>query len=187
MSRGFRVSTLSTYYFYAFWLLFYKTLPHIVIKETHTDLIQSNFRKKGSLYIACNDKNAFFSSDGQKGCKLWSCQNVCDSLPYLLDNIFIIFVTMLHRQIMLRQIVVDFLFCFVRKRFYDVSCLFLRIHKLILLKLLIQLPDIWTTFYILTILTLKVWSLKCILLNCNWKKLILLIPKPHFIFAFINF
>ena len=30
---------------------------------------------------------------------LWSCQNVCDTLSYLLDNIYIRFVTKLYRQI----------------------------------------------------------------------------------------
>ena len=30
---------------------------------------------------------------------LWSCQNVCDALSYLLDNIYIIFGTKLYRQI----------------------------------------------------------------------------------------
>ena len=30
---------------------------------------------------------------------LWSCQNVCDALSYLLDNIYIRFGTKLYRQI----------------------------------------------------------------------------------------
>ena len=35
----------------------------------------------------------------KNGFKLWSCQNVCDALIYLLDNIFIRFGTKLNRQI----------------------------------------------------------------------------------------
>ena len=44
--------------------------------------------------FACNDKNAFFTSkDHHKGYQLWSCQNVCDALSFLLDNIYIRFGT----------------------------------------------------------------------------------------------
>ena len=38
-----------------------------------------------------------------------------------------------------------------------------------------------TTFQILTILTLKVWSIEFIHLKCSKTKLIPLIPKPHFL------
>ena len=34
-----------------------------------------------------------------KGYQLWSCQNVCDALSFLLDNIYIRFGTKLYRQI----------------------------------------------------------------------------------------
>ena len=49
--------------------------------------------------MACNDKNAFFTSEQPKRYKLWSCQKMCDALHYLLDNIFIRFVSKLYRQI----------------------------------------------------------------------------------------
>ena len=42
---------------------------------------------------------AFFTSDVHKNYNLWSCQNVCEALVYLLDNIFIRFRTKLYRQI----------------------------------------------------------------------------------------
>ena len=46
------------------------------------------------LYLACNDKKAFFTSaDHYRGYHLWSCQNVCDALSFLLDNIYIRFGT----------------------------------------------------------------------------------------------
>ena len=54
----------------------------------------------GSLYLAFNDKNAFFTSEQQlKQYKLWSCQKMCDALHYLLDTIFIRFGSQLYRQI----------------------------------------------------------------------------------------
>ena len=41
----------------------YTTLPHNLIKEKLLDLIERTFYKKeGELYLACNDKNAFFTS-----------------------------------------------------------------------------------------------------------------------------
>ena len=48
--------------FYDFSTL-YTTLPHNLIKEKLLDLIERTFYKKeGKLYLACNDKKAFFTS-----------------------------------------------------------------------------------------------------------------------------
>ena len=41
----------------------------------------------------------FFTSSDQSRYTLWSCQNVCDALSYLLDNIYIRFGTKLYIQI----------------------------------------------------------------------------------------
>ena len=79
----------------------YTTLPHNLIKEKLLDLIEwTIYRKAGKLYLACNDKKAFFTSaDHYRGYHLWSCQNVCEALLLLLDNIYIRFGTKLYRQI----------------------------------------------------------------------------------------
>ena len=50
------------------------------------------------FFLVCNDKQAFFTSTAHRGYKLWSCQNVCDALSYLFDNIFIRFGTKLYKQ-----------------------------------------------------------------------------------------
>ena len=68
-SRGFLASGLSTYDFSTL----YTTLPHNLIKEKVTELIEQTFNREGSLYLACNDKNAFFTSEQPKRYKLWSC------------------------------------------------------------------------------------------------------------------
>ena len=86
-SKGFLASGLSTYDFSTLYTL----LPHNLIKQT--------FNREGSRYLACNDKNAFFTSEQPKRYKLWSCQKMCDALHYLLDNIFIRFGSKLYRQI----------------------------------------------------------------------------------------
>ena len=78
-SRGFRASSLSTYNFSTL----YTTLPHNLIKDKLVDLIERTFQREGSLYIACNDRNAFFTSDSVRNYNLWSCQKVCEALTFL--------------------------------------------------------------------------------------------------------
>ena len=83
--RGFQVTSLSSYDFSTL----YMTLPHNLIKEKLLDLIKRTIYKKGGkLYLACNDKKAFFNSaDHYRRNHLWSCQNVCVALSFLLDNL----------------------------------------------------------------------------------------------------
>ena len=84
--------------------------------------LQKGIKNYGSLYLACNDRKAFFTSSDQSRYTLWSCQNVCDALSYLLDNIYIRFGTKLYRQIVgipmgtnCAPLVADlFLYCYER-------------------------------------------------------------------------
>ena len=104
----------------------YTTLPHNLIKEKLLDLIERAFKKifknEGMLYLACNDKKAFFTSTDHKVYKIWSCQNVCDALSYLLDTFYIRFGNKLYRKIVdipmgtnCAPLVADlFLFCYER-------------------------------------------------------------------------
>ena len=57
--RSFCASSLSTYAFSTL----YSILPHNLIKDKLVDLIERTFQREGSLYIACNDRDAFFTSD----------------------------------------------------------------------------------------------------------------------------
>ena len=93
--RGFPSTSLSTYDFSTL----YTALPHNLIKEKFINLIEWTFKREGSPYIACNEREIFFTSRDTKRYTLWSCQNVCESLIYLLDNIYIRFGTKLYRQI----------------------------------------------------------------------------------------
>ena len=55
----YQATSLSTYEFSTL----YSTLPHNLIKEKLLDLIERTFYKKeGKIYLACNDKKAFFTS-----------------------------------------------------------------------------------------------------------------------------
>ena len=77
----------------------YTTLPHNLIKDKLIDLIERTFQREGSPYLACNDRNAVFTSEKPKKYHAWSCQNVCDALTFLLDNNFIRFGTKPYRQV----------------------------------------------------------------------------------------
>ena len=93
--RGFRAASLSTYDLSTL----YTTLPNNLIKDKLVDLIERFFQREDSLYIACNDRHVFFTSDAVRNYNLWSCQTVCEVLTFLLDNIYIRFESKLYRRI----------------------------------------------------------------------------------------
>ena len=112
---GYQATSLSTFDFSTL----NTTLPHNLIKEKLLDLIKRTFcKKEGKLYLAWNDIKAFFTSaDQNRGYHLWSCQNVCDALSFLLDNtsIYIRFGIKLYKLLVFRwvQIVLLlYLICF---------------------------------------------------------------------------
>ena len=57
-SRGFRATSLSACDFSTL----YTILPHNLIGEGLINLIEWTFKREGSLYIACNESQAFFTS-----------------------------------------------------------------------------------------------------------------------------
>ena len=102
---------------------------HYIYLALQVDLIERTFQRDGSLYIACNDKNAFFTSDAVRNYNLWSSQKVCEALTFLLDNIYIRFGSKLYRQIVgipmgtnCAPLVADlFLLCYERDFMLSVS------------------------------------------------------------------
>ena len=63
-------------------------LPNNLIRDGLIGLIGGAFQGEGSPCLACNERNAFFASEGTGKCHAWSCQSVCGALTFLLDNIF---------------------------------------------------------------------------------------------------
>ena len=61
-AKDFNVASLSTYVFSTF----NTTLPHNLIKYKLIDLIKRAFNREGSPYLACNDRNAVFTSEKPK-------------------------------------------------------------------------------------------------------------------------
>ena len=179
---GYQATSLSTYDFSTLCT----TLPHNLIKVKLLDLIERTFYKKeGKLDLACNDKKAFFTSaDYYRGYYLWSCQNVCDALSFLLDNIYIRFGTKLYIKIVgipmgtnYAPLVPDlFLFCYERDFMKDLS----RDNQADVFKAFNS-----TSRYLDDLLNVdnpyfEGVSTKFIHLNCNLIKLILQIPRPPF-------
>ena len=59
----------------------YTILPHNLIKDKLTNLIESTFQTINATYLACNGRHAFFTTDTNlKKVKLWSCQTMSDAL-----------------------------------------------------------------------------------------------------------
>ena len=79
-------------------------------------------RSGKNLFWYIKNSGEVLTSEDTKRYKLWSCQNVCEALIYLLDNIYIRFGTKLYRQIVgipmgtnCAPLVADlFLFCYER-------------------------------------------------------------------------
>ena len=90
--RGFRATSLSTNDFSTLCT----TSPHNLIKEKLNYLIEWSFEREGLPYLACYSRKR---SEHQNWYKLWSCQNMCEALTYLLDNIVLRFGTKICRKI----------------------------------------------------------------------------------------
>ena len=88
-------------------------------------LLKEPSRKEVTLHVMTEIH--FFTSDEPRKYHAWSCQNVCDALTFLLDNIFIRFGTKLYRQVVgiltnCAPLVADlFLFCYERDSMMSLS------------------------------------------------------------------
>ena len=124
-SKGFLASSLSTYDFSTL----YTTLPRSLIKDKLNELIDQTFYREGSLYLACDKKHVFFTSEQHKRYNLWSCQKTFDAWHYVLDNRFIRMCSKVYKQIVGIPIgtncappVADlFLFCYERDFMFALS------------------------------------------------------------------
>ena len=61
-AKDFNATGLSTYDFSTL----YNTSPHNLNKDKLIDLIERTFNREGSPYLACNDRNVFFTSEKPK-------------------------------------------------------------------------------------------------------------------------
>ena len=76
----------------------YTTLPNNLTRDKLIDLIERTFQREALITLHVMTE-MLFTSEKPKKYHTWSCQNVCDALTFLLDNIFIQFGTKLYRQV----------------------------------------------------------------------------------------
>ena len=93
-ARDFNATSLSTYDSLLFTLLYLI----ILLKKNVLILFKEPSREKALLTLHVTTETHFYVEIPSKY-YAWSCQNVCDALTFLLDNIFIRFSTKLYRQV----------------------------------------------------------------------------------------
>ena len=124
-NKRFLASTVSTYDFSTL----YTTLPHDLIKDKLIKLIQKTFSREKRSFLACNTEKAFFTDEPMKYYTNWTCSEVCESLTFLLDNIFVRYGNALYRQVIgipmgtnCAPLVADlFLYCYMYERDFMLS------------------------------------------------------------------
>ena len=117
-NRNYLACTISTYDFSTL----YTSLPHDLIKDKLTNLIQKTFAREKRLYLACNAELAFFTDEQFNRYTMWTCSEVCEALTFLLDNIFVRYGNAIYRQVIgipmgtnCAPLVADlFLYCYER-------------------------------------------------------------------------
>lgn len=117
-TKRYQADTISTYDFSTL----YTTLPHNLIKTKLTQLIEKTFAREMTLFLACNTERAFFTNNSVKNYTMWTCDEVCKSLTFLLDNIYVRYGDTIFRQIIgipmgtnCAPLVADlFLYCYER-------------------------------------------------------------------------
>ena len=144
-SRGFLASGLSACGFSAL----YTTLPCGLVMEELTELVEQAFSRGGSLCLACNDENDFFTSEQPKRCGLWSCWGcVVRSIVFwtvclwnlarsCMDKLWVF------RWVLVVVLLLQICFCFVMRE--TLCCLCRAVIGLILLRPLARPPDVWIT------------------------------------------
>ena len=83
----FKAKNNDNFYFYKNSGLSFPRVPYYV-KDKLIDLIERTFQREGSPYLACNDRNTFFTSEKTKIYHAWLCQNVCGALTFSLTTFY---------------------------------------------------------------------------------------------------
>ena len=93
--KDFNISSVNTYDFSTL----YTSLPHKLIKDKLIYLINRTFSREKKMYLACNKSKAFFTDVIYERYTMWTREDVCAALMFLLDNIFVRFGQKIYRQV----------------------------------------------------------------------------------------
>jgi len=77
----------------------YTTFPHKLVKVKLTEFIRETCFREIRYFLACNTEEAFFTDVSMNYYTYWTCSDVCESLVFLLNNIFVCYGNTLHRQV----------------------------------------------------------------------------------------
>lgn len=77
----------------------YTTIPHLLLKDRMSDLIDFAFETNKKKFLAVNNIRAFWSSKEEKRYKNVTAQDLKDFLGYLVDNIYVTLGNSLHKQV----------------------------------------------------------------------------------------
>ena len=79
--------------------MLYTTIPHHLLKEKISSLVDFAFAKKKKSFIATNSRNAFWSNKEVKYHKCVTARDLKDYISYVIDNIYVTLGNTLHKQI----------------------------------------------------------------------------------------
>ena len=77
----------------------YTTIPHVLLKEKMSSLVDFAFGKEKKTYIAANKDRAFWTNKLVKRYKCVTAQVLKDYINYLIDNIYVTLGNTIHKQI----------------------------------------------------------------------------------------
>ena len=77
----------------------YTTLPHDQIKDRLSNLIKWCFDREKKQFLCTSEDKGFFSDKEYETYKMWTPNELCDALTFLLDNIFVRFGDVVYRQV----------------------------------------------------------------------------------------
>ena len=77
----------------------YTTLPHNQIKDRLSNLIKWCFDREKKQFLCTSESKGFFSDKEYETYKMWTPDELCDALSFLLDNIFVRFGDTVYRQV----------------------------------------------------------------------------------------
>ena len=94
-SINFQANTISSYDFSNM----YTTLPHDQIKDHLSNLIKWCFDREKKQFLCTSESKGFFSDKKYETYKMWTPDELCDALSFLLDNIYVRFSDTVYRQV----------------------------------------------------------------------------------------
>ena len=76
----------------------YTSLPHDLVKAKVLSLVKWSYNRESKPYLCTSDKAGFFFKN-YDSYTCWPCTELCEALPFLMENIYVQFDDMVNQQI----------------------------------------------------------------------------------------